>query len=89
MWVVLEHAVCMEVCQKEIRFGKKKDQHYCPTVCYTLLNTLLCTLYVTYNDIWHWYYVFSELKQNVDIVVATPGRLIDLLNDGHIALHGT
>jgi ATP-dependent RNA helicase RhlE len=29
----------------------------------------------------------KALKQGVDILVATPGRLLDLMNQGHISLH--
>lgn len=29
-----------------------------------------------------------ELKQGVEIVVATPGRLIDLMHEGNISLQG-
>jgi len=30
----------------------------------------------------------QDLRRGVDIIVATPGRLLDLMNQGHVDLHG-
>jgi len=32
------------------------------------------------------YHTTSELQQPVDLVVATPGRLLDLVKGGHVSL---